>query len=148
MTAKIYNAKKLPSIQFKIINDIATIFNLKHCQDNETLILKSIIDTKFKEYVLKYYDNICMAFGFAKNEIIVNAINNNVENINNINNGKLETVIYYCFSNIIQNFCGCKLEINDKDTHSKKTINYKLNGLNFFEHILTFIYLRGLVIIM
>jgi hypothetical protein len=118
--------KKLLSVQFKIIKDVVKILGIKHCQDNETLILKTIIDTKLTDYILKNYNDICTAFGFAKNEIIKSVINDALLR------DKLEASIYYCICNVLYNFGGCKLEVNKRDTHSHKTLNYKLNGINIF----------------
>lgn len=117
-----------------MVKDVVKILGLKHCQDTETLILKTIIDTKFKEYVIKNYNAICTAFGFAKNKIITEMINKG-KHYKNDNHGKFETVVFHCLNNIIYNFGGCKLESNEKDKNLNLTINYKLKGLNYFRHI-------------
>lgn len=118
-----------------MINDVVKLLGLKHCQDTETLILKTIIDSQFKDYVIKNYNSICTAFGFAKNEVITEMIKKGKGYKNN--NGKLETVIFYCLNNIMYNFCGCKLEINEKSNHSRLTIDYKLKGLSYIRYIVT-----------
>lgn len=112
--------------QCQIVNEIVKICGLKHCQDLETLILKSIIDSTLKKYISKNYNNICTSFGFEKNDNI------NKKNIDII---KQQQGIFYLLNNIFNSFGGCNLKVNKKESHSKKTITYKLSGLSFYEYI-------------
>lgn len=116
--------------QYNIVKQIILFLKLSHCQDTNNKIFKTIVDTTIQEYIVQNYDAICLAFSFLKNDVLTNT-DLHAKN----SNGKFESAIFYCLRNILYNYSGCDLKVDDKSTKSNKSLTYKLSGINFCEYI-------------
>ena len=112
----------LTSMQFRFIDEICKLLKLKHCQDTEKIIKKTLISTKINPFLEKHYENLCTIFNYAKPLNLDDEIKKN-------------QTLFYLLKHIFEKWSGITLKSHEKDGHSKSSVSFKLYGYDFYSKI-------------
>jgi hypothetical protein len=118
----VFELQNFSSVQSLIVSDLVMIMGLRHCQDTETVIEKSVVSGNVNNYLIKYYNKICTIFNLSGKKL-------------EDDKAKKNTQLFNMLRNIFYKWCGCTIKGNEHDSHEKSAINYLLNGYNFFDNL-------------
>jgi hypothetical protein len=110
----------LNSLKLQHITNFNKIIGLKHSQDQDIIIEKSIIINECKEYIKENLKQLCIVF-----ESNISISDDETKN---------NSMVIKLINKIYNNWSCNKLKVNNKT--GKITLNYKLNGLkDFYQYI-------------
>ena len=111
----------LADIKLQHVQELNKIFGLKHSQDSDTIIQKSIITTTCKEYIRTHINELCTIFG-SKIKLGESEQQDN----------RMVTDI---IKKIYMHWAQGKLQVKDKNNHNNVASSYQFKALNVYTNI-------------